>query len=115
MHSEQRQALPAQAILTLHKQPATQLRVISGCVWLTESHNPQDYFLQPGDAIHLQSDRTVVEALKDSVIAFMPRSAAPNCRKQGANRDRNRDRNGVAAGLAGRWIGRVPYWLMREE
>jgi hypothetical protein len=76
MHSEQRQALPAQAILTLHKQPATQLRVISGCVWLTESHNPHDYFLQPGDAVHLQSDRTVVEALKDSVIAFMPPSAA---------------------------------------
>ncbi|WP_158272813.1 DUF2917 domain-containing protein [Limnohabitans sp. T6-5] len=86
MHSEQRQALPAQGILTLRKQPAMQLRVISGRVWLTESRDPGDHFLQAGDTFRLHSDRAVVEALKDSLIAFTPlAAAAQRAPQQGAS------------------------------
>lgn len=66
------QALPAQGILTLHKPSATQLRVLSGRVWLTQSHDPNDHFLQTGDTFFLHDERAVIEAQKDSLIALTP-------------------------------------------
>ena len=77
MHNRFAQALPAQGILTLRKPSALQLRVLSGCVWLTESHDPTDHFLQAGDSVNLHSDRVVIEAQQDSLITLMPVAQAP--------------------------------------
>lgn len=78
MHSEHRHALPARGILTLRAPHALQLRVMSGCVWLTESQDPQDHFLQPGDSFRLRSDRAVIEAQQDSLITLLPAASEPS-------------------------------------
>jgi hypothetical protein len=72
MNSAQTQTLPAQGILTLRKPSALQLRVLSGCVWLTESRDPVDHFLQAGDSFFLHTARVVIEAQEDSLIIWTP-------------------------------------------
>lgn len=80
MHTEQQEALPAGCILTLRKPSAIQLRVLSGCVWLTESRDPTDHFLQVGDTFCLHSDRAVLEAQQDSLISLTPIANTPFAR-----------------------------------
>ena len=72
MNSAQTQTLPAQGILTLRKPSALQLRVLSGCVWLTETRDPTDHFLQAGDSFCLHTERVVIEAQEDSLIIWTP-------------------------------------------
>lgn len=78
MHSAHPQALPTHALVTLHKAKAVQLRVISGCVWLTESHDLKDHFLQAGDTFCLLSERAVVQAQQDSLIVWEHAANSPS-------------------------------------
>lgn len=85
MQTTPSQTLPAKSILTVHKPLAVKLRVISGCVWLTESHDPIDHFLQAGDCLCLHSERAVIEAQKDSQIALTSAAQAPRPTTNGHN------------------------------
>ncbi len=80
MNSAQTQTLPAQCILTLHKPSAMHLRVLSGCVWLTESNDPVDHFLQAGDSVCLYGERVVIEAQEDSLIVWKSTANTPFAR-----------------------------------
>ena len=80
MNSAQTQPLPAQGILTLRKPSALQLRVLSGCVWLTESRDPTDHFLQAGDSFFVHTERVVIEAQEDSLIVWTPTANTPFAR-----------------------------------
>ncbi len=78
MHPAHPQALPTHGLVTLRKAKAMQLRVISGCVWLTESHDPIDHFLQAGDSFCVHSERTVVQAQQDSLILWVEAANKPS-------------------------------------
>ncbi|WP_090142142.1 DUF2917 domain-containing protein [Limnohabitans sp. DM1] len=106
MHTTPCQTLPAQGILTVHKPLTVQLRVISGCVWLTESHDPIDHFWQAGDSFCLHSDRAVIEAQQDSLIALTPAAQAPRSTTNGHNTQVPEQTQ--VTGMAAPWWKRVP-------
>jgi Protein of unknown function (DUF2917) len=60
------QALAAKHIVTLRCAAPRQLRVISGYLWITQSHDGCDHFLRAGDSMLLHNERCVIEALSDS-------------------------------------------------
>ncbi|MGV0959516.1 MAG: DUF2917 domain-containing protein [Limnohabitans sp.] len=66
MHPQTDQSLAAQRILTLRCAAPRQLRVISGWVWITQSHDGCDHFLRAGESMLLHNERCVIEALSDS-------------------------------------------------
>ena len=66
MHPHTDQFLAAQRILTLHCPAPRQLRLNSGLVWITQSHDGCDHFLRAGESMLLHNERCVIEALSDS-------------------------------------------------
>jgi Protein of unknown function (DUF2917) len=66
MHSQTNQSLAAKHILTLRCAAPRQLRVISGCLWITQSHDGCDHFLRAGESMLVHNERCVIEALSDS-------------------------------------------------
>lgn len=110
MNSAQTQTLPAQGILTLRKPSALQLRVLSGCVWLTESHDPADHFLQAGDSFFLQTEQVVIEAQEDSLIIWTPIANSSFARAR--RRDAYAKGTAHVPGMAATWrqLGPAPLF-----
>jgi hypothetical protein len=110
MNSAQTQTLPAQGILTLRKPSALQLRVLSGCVWLTESRDPTDHFLQAGDSFFLHTERVVIEAQEDSLIVWTPTANTPFARAR--RREATAKGRAQVPGMAATWrqLGPAPLF-----
>ena len=66
MHTQKDQYLAAKLILTLRCPAPQLLRVRSGCVWITQSHDSTDHFIRAGESMLLHNERCVIEALSDS-------------------------------------------------
>lgn len=66
MQSEKQHHLSAKHILSVRCAAPQILRVISGQVWITQSHDAVDHFLKAGESMLLRSDRCVIEAQLDS-------------------------------------------------
>jgi hypothetical protein len=66
MHPQTDQFLAAQRILTLRCAAPQKLHVISGYLWITQSHDGYDHFLRAGETLLLHNERCVIEALSDS-------------------------------------------------
>ena len=70
MHTQKDQYLAANLILTLRSPAPQVLRVLSGCVWITQSHDSTDHFIRAGESMLLHNERCVIEALSDSHVEF---------------------------------------------
>ncbi|MGV0983346.1 MAG: DUF2917 domain-containing protein [Limnohabitans sp.] len=70
MHTQKDQYLAANLILTLRCPVPQLLRVRSGCVWITQSHDSTDHFIRAGESMLLHNERCVIEALSDSHFEF---------------------------------------------
>jgi hypothetical protein len=70
MHRQTDQTLAAQSILTLCCSYPRQLRVTSGFVWITQSHDGWDHFLCAGESMQLHGQCCVIEALQDSHLQW---------------------------------------------
>lgn len=66
MQTEKAHHLSANHILSVRCTAPQILRVISGQVWITQSHDAVDHFLKAGESMLLRSDRCVIEAQLDS-------------------------------------------------
>lgn len=55
-----------------HVKPGMTIRVESGLVWLTKSHDLQDYMLRPGHSL-VVDDRTnvLIEALSEADVTIL--------------------------------------------
>ena len=78
MHPQTDQSLAAQRILTLRCAAPRKLHVISGYLWITQSHDGCDHFLRAGESILLHNERCVIEALSDSQFRWEAAGAVAN-------------------------------------
>lgn len=74
MHKSTSQALQARQVQTLTLASEALLNVVSGRLWVTQSNDPCDHFLDPQQPLHLRPGRVVLQAEKDSAFLLEPTS-----------------------------------------
>lgn len=73
------QAWPPGHIQTLNLTEAALLRLHAGCLWVTQSDDPQDHFMHPGQTLVLRAGRTVIEAVGSQWAHYdVPQALAPH-------------------------------------
>jgi hypothetical protein len=60
----------------LHGAPGTWLHVVSGSLWLTQSGDPEDYFLAAGQSKQIGSGRAVIESGSTALLTYALLNAA---------------------------------------
>ncbi len=108
MQAKKDQYLAAKLILTLRSPAPQVLRVLSGCVWITQSHDSTDHFIRAGESMLLHNARCVIEALSDSHFELddpMAKAVSKTATTGPVTRVRNRWRSrypGIMVGWAQR-------------
>lgn len=58
-------------LLAWQHQSGVRLRVLSGAAWVTQTHDPQDHFLQPGQVLELRpGSHALIGAEQDVSLSF---------------------------------------------
>jgi hypothetical protein len=66
-----RMALTQGEIIELDRREALEIECLEGRLWITRAHDPEDYLLDAGEGITLESARgLVIEALRPSRLAL---------------------------------------------
>ena len=58
-------------LLRWPRQSGVRLHVLAGTAWVTQAHDPQDHFLQPGQTLTLRPGaRAIIGAERDLTLRF---------------------------------------------